>query len=74
MVALKAQWAVYAGLLPGQDMTEHTKTWSYTSLDYDKDGGARGFRWMGMGADAHAYAGQLAARGLNHVRVEYLWL
>ena len=74
MVALKAQWAVYAGLIPGQDMTECTRAWSYTSVDFAADGGKRGERFEAMSSAAHAYADGMEVGGLNHVRVEYLWL
>jgi hypothetical protein len=74
MVALKAQWAVHAGLIPGEDMAEYTRGWQYTSQDFAKDGNKIGTRWSSMASEAHFYARELEVGGCNHVRVEYLWL
>jgi len=74
MVALKAQWIVYCGVIPGTDMLEHSRGWSYTSVDWDADGSRRGDRWHAAATEAHTYAAGLEEGGLNHVRVEYLWM
>jgi hypothetical protein len=74
MVALKAQWVVSCGLIPGDVMMEYTRAWSYTSIDWQADGHKRGERWHAMSGEAHAYAVGLEDGGLNHVRVEFLWM
>jgi hypothetical protein len=74
MTALKAQWAVYGGIMPGQDMAEYTMAWSYTSEDFEADGHVRGLRYHEKSALAHDYVRALEAGGLNHARLEYLWL
>lgn len=74
MNALKACWAVRAGLVPGEEMEEYRRQWCYTSQDYEADGRERGERYKAMEREAHTYAGQLTSGGLNWVNVEYLWL
>jgi len=74
MDTLKAAWEVRAGLIPGQDMAEYSEAWLYTSADWQSDGERRGPLYHDKAAKAHAYAMKLEAGGLNHVRVEYLWV
>ena len=80
MNALKASWQVRAGLIPGTPMPEYDKQWLYSSRDYEQDGetqvGLRsdGSKYLHMRNEAHDYAQQLEAGGLNWVTVEYLWL
>jgi hypothetical protein len=35
---LKATWTVTAGIIPDQPIDEHSRSWSYDSADYEKDG------------------------------------
>ena len=35
--ALKAQFSVMAGVVPGVAIAEFTRTWHYTSLDFEED-------------------------------------
>ena len=74
MVALKAQWVVRAGLIPGDEMSEYTKAWSYTSVDFKEDGNARGERFSKMDMEAERYGAALRFGGLNWVNVEYMWM
>jgi hypothetical protein len=80
MVALKASWQVRAGLIPGTPMSEYDKTWLYSSLHYEMDGGeqammqAEGSHFNALKKQAHDYAASLERGGLNWVTVEYLWL
>jgi hypothetical protein len=73
-LALKANWAVTAGLIPGTEMPEYSKGWFYTSGDWDKDEWKRGAIWRGMADAAHGYAKELEDGGLNWVKVEFIWL
>ena len=36
-LALKARFTVQAGVIPGQAMEEYTKSWLYTSVDWEAD-------------------------------------
>ena len=80
VIALKAQWAVRAGLLPDEPMDEYSKAWVYTSADYARDGStqegmrAAGSRYTQQCTAAHRYARELEAGGLNWVAVHYVWL
>lgn len=74
MNALKAQWVVRAGLIPGEAMTEYSKAWSYTSKDYSDDGNKRGGIFFRAAVEADSYAGDLRDGGLNWVTLEYLWM
>lgn len=74
MNALKAQWGVVAGLIPGEQMPEYTRVWNYTSTDYEADGNQRGEIYRRCAAEAHGYASDLERGGLNFATVQYLWL
>lgn len=74
MNALKAQWVVRAGLIPGDEMTEYRKVWSYVSNDYALDGNKRDARYAAMMVEASAYAADLQGGGLNWVNLEYMWM
>lgn len=74
MIAMRAFWGVHAGLIPGEEMREYLKQWSYTSADYEADGNTRGERFKSMAREARDYAERLTLGGLNWVNVEYLWL
>jgi len=72
--ALKAQWAVYAGLIPSEPMPEYTKAWSYTSDDYAADGNKRGALFFKAASAADRYANDLRDGGLNWVTTSYIWM
>lgn len=74
MNALKAQWVVRAGLIPGEAMDEYSKAWSYTSNDYTADGGKRGALFIESDTEANRHARDLRGGGLNWVTLEYLWM
>lgn len=74
MNALKAQWVVRAGLIPGDAMDDYSRAWSYTSNDYTADGGKRGERFTKADKEAHEWAGKLRDGGLNWVTLEYMWM
>jgi hypothetical protein len=80
LLALKAQWAVYAGVIPGKPEPEFTKAWEYTSADYESDCQLPDepeamSAYRRMAGEAQAYAASLQdPRGLNWVRLEWMWL
>lgn len=74
MTAMRAYWGVRAGLIPGEEMPEYRRQWSYSSADYEADGHRRGERYKAMGTEARDYAAELSFGGLNWVNAEYLWL
>jgi hypothetical protein len=74
LIAMRAYWGVHAGLIPGDEMREYLRQWSYTSADYEADGNRRGERYKAIEKEARDYAAELSFGGLNWVNVEYLWL
>lgn len=73
-VALKAQWVVRGGFIPGEPMESYTEVWSYTSVHYEADGNRRGEEFERMDAEASRHAARLRAGGVNCVTLEYLWM
>ena len=79
MIALKAQWSVQAGLVLGEPMPEFSRAWSYSSRDYENDGGtqeglrAEGSKFLQCQEDAHRYAKLLEQGGMNWVTLHYVW-
>ena len=73
-VALKAQWVVQGGLIPGQPMEEYSRFWSYTSAHYEEDGGKRGNAFDTVQKEASEYATRLENGGLNWVTLSYIWM
>ena len=74
MNALKAMWNVQAGLIIGEPMHEYSRSWSYTSKEYQSDQNKRGPEFQEMQAKATAYATGLQNGGLNWVNLTYVWL
>lgn len=78
LLALKAQWHVSAGIIPGTPMPEHSRAWNYTSADYEADYKLpedQPTKFVAMRTEAQAYADQLFdPRVLNWVKLEWIWL
>lgn len=80
MARLKAGWTVTAGVIPGTQEKEHTRTYFYTSDDYEADiaadrDGEAGNLFTDRMKEAHGYAMGLSdPRYLNWVRIEFMWL
>ena len=72
-VALKAQWCVKAGILLGEVVPEWQGVWSYTSVDFEKDGNEYGPLWRSLNRAADKFANQLRLTA-NWVTIEYMWL
>lgn len=77
-LAMKAQWTLTAGILPGEPMPEFTKQWSYTNVDHKKDQGV-------PSEEPTIYSEKIdevydLAKGMcnpgyvNWVKVEFIWL
>jgi hypothetical protein len=77
-LALKAAWEVRSGLHPQHVITEDSKSWHYTSEDYEKDRKTPPDQptiFSRYDQEAHDYARSLTnPRHCNYVRVEFLWL
>lgn len=76
MPRLKASWQVHAGLIPGQAIPEYTKTWHYTSTEYEQESGLlmpQRPRFQDMQREAQEYAEFLQDGGLNWVNLAYVW-
>ena len=81
MNALKAQWTVTAGVIPGKEDPKHTCVWTYTSEDYHKDEEtAREDHnkltiFAEKSALANAYVLTLSHPSIvNWVKLEFIWL
>lgn len=75
MNMLKAAWTVTGNLIwVGEPDPEYTRTWSYTSRDYEADGNKRGALFAQKQLMAMAYANQLQDRGFNWVDLQYVWV
>ena len=79
--ALKAQWSVTAGVIPGQVMPEHTKVWHYLSEDYEEDqrtlarSDTEVTRFQAISKEAREYCDSLTdPRALNWVKLEWMWM
>jgi hypothetical protein len=73
-VAAKAFFTVTAGLIPGEPIPEHTRLWSYTSLDHELDRNDAE-RFLRMREQATAYANLLMNPAfVNWVRLDFLWV
>jgi len=77
-LALKAQCTVTAGVIPGEMMSDHTRVWSYTGLDYVADQAIpadQPTRFSKMLDEAHAYAKGLSNPAyLNWVKTIWMWM
>ena len=75
---LKALWSVYAGVIPDIPMPEHTRTWNYTSADYEADcvlPEEQTPKFIQLRSEAQEYADSLSdPRRLNWVRLEWTWI
>ena len=74
MAALKAQWVVAAGLVPGEPMERYGRTWQYTSTDYQLDGNRRGAVFERCQQVVRDYVEYLQSAGLNWVTQGYVWM
>lgn len=84
MIGAKAFFVVTAGLLPEEFDPQHTRQWSYTSLDYEADkaaidamanNGSDGTKFLQCRNEALAYARDLIDPSVvNWVRLEFVWL
>jgi len=80
--ALKAQWTVHAGVIPGQSLPLFTRTWQYTSMEDDLDrhdnpDGNPAFhsRLSKMRAEVMDYYLQVSLPQLNNwATIEFIWL
>lgn len=77
-VAAKAFWTVTAGIIPDQPMPEHSRTWCYTSVDYEHDATVppdEPTRYAKTRDEAQAYADRLMdPRSLNWVKFDWFWV
>jgi hypothetical protein len=77
-LACKAMITVTAGVIPWQEMPEHTKRWSYDSADYERDKQTPQDQptiFSKMLDGAHEYAKGLSNPAyLNWVRVDWIWV
>jgi hypothetical protein len=75
----KAAWRVMAGVIPGQPIEEYTRTWTYTSEDYEEDGrhakdAAYQPIMLKLMFEAMAYQMQMSDhRILNFSMLEWIW-
>jgi hypothetical protein len=78
MQTAKAFFVVTAGVIPGIDMSEHTKQWGYTSEDFEADRNTPADQptiFSSRLKEAHDYAMGLSNPAyLNWVKVEWLWV
>jgi hypothetical protein len=78
--ALKAQWIVTAGVIPGQKMDEYSKAWYYTSPDYEKDcerdpESTDPNIFTTMLIEVNDYAMSITdPRTVNWVKMEFMWV
>ena len=71
-----------AGVIPGELMPEFTKSWNYTSLDFEDDVKAlaadperQTSKFIEHMDAAHAYARSITdPRAVNWVKVEFIWV
>lgn len=66
-------WEVLAGVIPGEPIPELTRRWAMTSAEWEGPDGERLLRERTAAAEAYA-AGLRDPRGVNWVRLEWLWL
>lgn len=74
--ALKGYWQVTAGIMPDRPMHQLTRTWTYTSVDYDEDvksGETALFDKARDGATDYVKSLQ-DPRTCNWVKLEWLWV
>lgn len=78
MIACKALITVVAGVLPGYEMPQYGKRWSYNSDDYERDSATpqdQPTTFSKMLDEAHEYAKGLSNPGyVNWVRVDWVWV
>lgn len=82
MVALKGQWTVRAGVIPGQALENFTRVWRYTSQHDEKDRAANPNRdpayhsiFAKLRAEAMDYYLQVSLPQLNNwAAIEFIWL
>jgi hypothetical protein len=78
MTAAKALFEVTAGVLPGFPMPEYTKSWGYTSDEYEQDRQTPPEEMTIFATrlnEVHEYAKGLSNPAyLNWVKVEWLWV
>ena len=77
-LALKAQWTVTAGLIPGRLMPEYTRAFQYTSADVEHDrnnGGvnADDSHFRTTAREVNEYVMHLQSGGMNFVDLNYVW-
>lgn len=75
--ALKAMWVVTAGVMPSYEEKEHSRSFLYTSDDYEADiklPQTETTKFRTMMDEAHDYArGITNPTYLNWVKVEFRW-
>ena len=75
MNALKAQWVVTAGLIPGQPMDEYEKAFVYTSQMYEEDRHNPVMAYYELLNKAHYDAKEISNPGMvNCVNVSFVWI
>jgi hypothetical protein len=78
LLAAKAIITVVGGIIPGTEMPEHSKRWSYTSRDYEEDRQVpqdQPTKFSKMLDEAHEYAKGLSNPAyMNWVRVDWFWV
>jgi hypothetical protein len=78
LTAAKAFFEVRAGIIPGEALAEYTKTWGYTSADYEQDKKTPQNQETIFSMrlrEAHDYALGITNPGyVNWVRVDWLWV
>jgi hypothetical protein len=77
-VAAKAVIHVMGGILPHYPIPEHSKSWHYTSTDFEADQlipKDQPTKFSTMLDEAHEYAKGLSNPAyLNWVKVEWMWI
>lgn len=73
MSALKGQWTVTAGIVPGALEKNYTRHWVYTSDDLASD--KNGEKWNRLKNEAYDYAKEITDPAkVNWVAVDWVWL
>jgi hypothetical protein len=76
--AARCAWEVTAGLIPGQPMNEYTRRWGMTASEWHGEDGKPTPQAVAL-FNAYLVAAQEYARylmdprGLNWVRMEWIW-
>ena len=79
-LALKAQWVVTAGVVPGESMKEYQKVWHYDSYHFDKDVADREHSeiqsvFVATIKEVHDYAMSITDPSrINWVKTDFMWM